>query len=110
MASLETSGSLAVKGLVSTLGAAALGAGIMALFRLPKTRKELFFQGLSAIAGSLLFGSTVMAAATHYFPFTVSSEAVHGVVGAMSWGVFAALANLRDKVGDKDIIELFKRK
>jgi len=43
---------------ILTLGAAALGAGLMAVFRPPKTRKEMFAQSVVALGSSLLFGNT----------------------------------------------------
>lgn len=89
-----------------SLGAAVLGAGMMAIFRPPKSRKELFTQGVVALGCSLLFGSTAASILLHYVPFapTTMEEvvsyhvAINGLVGALSWGIFGGLAHFRDKV------------
>lgn len=89
-----------------SLGAAVLGAGMMAIFRPPKSRKELFTQGAVALGCSLLFGSTAASIILHYLPLDLNSMeelvsyhvSVNGIVGAMSWGIFGGLAHLRDKV------------
>jgi hypothetical protein len=89
-----------------TLGAALLGASIMAVFRPPKSRKELFTQGAVALGCSLLFGSTIASIGLHYLPIELTSledllsynVAINGLVGALSWGAFGGLAHFRDKV------------
>lgn len=92
-----------------TLSAALLGAGIMAIFRPPKSRKEVFLQGLVALGTSLLLGDFAVQWADSFFTFidlsTASyveaakfSIAIHGLVGALSWGGFGALAHFRDKL------------
>lgn len=92
------------------LGAALLGAGIMAIFRPPKTRKELFLQCAVALGASLLFGGPAVSALDFYLDWidlsTASLEdifqftgAVHGLIGALSWGIFGGLSVLRDRVG-----------
>lgn len=91
-----------------TLGAAAGGALMMAAFRPPKTRREMFYQGLVALGSSFLFGEVGVSAATYYLPFNVDPYAVHGLIGALSWGVFGGLAFLRDKLGSKSLDESVK--
>lgn len=83
------------------LGAAGLGAAIMCMFRPPKTRKEVFYQGATALGGSILFGSFLVSLASSYFGLPAEDliVPVHGLVGAMSWGAFGGLAVLRDKTG-----------
>ena len=98
-----------------SLGAAVLGAGMMALFRPPASRKELFTQGAIALGCSLLFGSTVASILLHYVPLELNSieelvsyhVSVNGLVGALSWGIFGGLAHLRDKV-EKDPEQVIK--
>lgn len=90
------------------LGAAGLGALMMAVFRPPKTRKEMFLQGLVALGSSFLFGDFAYRAAVYYLPFQVDYIAVHGFVGAISWGIFGGLAMYRDKLASKSIDESVK--
>jgi energy-converting hydrogenase Eha subunit C len=96
------------------LGAALIGACIMAVFRPPKTRKELFAQCAVALASSLLFGGTAVIAIAKYTDWIVLSTApideliqfscmVHGLIGALSWGLFGGIAVLRDKFGSDPI-------
>jgi|SRR5215213_5605884 len=95
-------------------GAALLGAGLMAIFRPPKTRKELFMQGAVALGSSLLFGGTLVNAFAHFTGWINLATAptedvaqfiamVYGLIGAFSWGVFGGLAVLRDKFGSDPI-------
>lgn len=95
-------------------GAALLGAGIMAIFRPPQTRKELFLQGVVALASSFMFGGVavnVLANSTSWINLTSASFSdiiqfnimVHGLIGAISWGVFGGLAVLRDKFGSDPV-------
>lgn len=97
-----------------TLGAALGGALLMAAFRPPKTRKEMFLQAAVALGCSILLGDTVVKGLDHFFDFIDLNTAswldflqfyvsVHGVVGALSWGIFGGLAHLRDKVGTDPI-------
>ncbi len=93
-----------------SLGSALLGAGIMAIFRPPKSRQELFTQGAVALGCSLLFGHTVANVVVHYFPFLSDLStledlisfhvSINGLVGAMSWGIFGGLAHWRDKIAE----------
>lgn len=84
---------------VLSLGAALIGASIMVAFRPPKTRKELFVQAAVALGGSLLFGNFFVAIADSYLHLGKEDliAPIHGLIGAMSWGVFGGLAHLRDK-------------
>lgn len=90
---------------IITLGAALVGAALMAVFRPPKNRKEMFLQALTALGASLLFGTTATNFASYYLPFTMESEMVHGLVGAFSWGVFGGIAHLRDSLAEKSMLE-----
>ena len=95
-------------------GAALIGAGMMAAFRPPKSRKELFTQGAVALGSSLLFGGTLVKAAASFTGLVDLSTGsledvgqftamVYGLIGALSWGLFGGLAVLRDKVGTDPI-------
>lgn len=99
---------------VLSLGASLIGAGLMAVFRPPKSRKEMFLQAAVALGCSLLFGDTVVKWADHFFDFIDLNTAnwvdflqfyvsVHGLVGALSWGLFGGLAHLRDKTATDPI-------
>lgn len=107
-------------GAMATLGAVAalLGAGIMAIFRPPKTRKELFLQGAVALASSFLFGGTAVKVLAHFtgwvnlttdniVDISQFTMMVYGLIGALSWGAFGGLAELRDKIA-KDPIQAVK--
>ena len=91
-----------------TLGAALVGAAMMAAFRPPKTRKELALHAVVALGCSFLFGDTAVKWADSFFDFIDLNTAaywdflqfyitVHGLVGALSWGLFGGLATWRDK-------------
>lgn len=97
-----------------TLGAAGVGAALMAVFRPPKSRKEMFLQAVVALGCSLLFGDTATKYLDYLFDFIDLNTAgwvdylqfyvtVHGLVGAISWGAFGGLAHLRDKVESNPI-------
>jgi hypothetical protein len=87
------------------LGAAGLGAALMCVFRPPQSRKEVFQHGAVAFGGSILFGPFLTTLASNYFGISAWELIVpiHGLVGAFSWGAFAAIAVLRDKVGKDPI-------
>ena len=99
---------------LATLGAAFLGAGMMAAFRPPKTRRELFLQSAVALGSSFLFGDTICSVILHtitlidvasfqdYLNFQIT---IHGLVGALSWGIFGGMAHLRDKIGKRSLDE-----
>lgn len=91
-----------------TLGASVAGAGLMAVFRPPKSRKEMFLQATVALTCSFLFGDTAVKWADSFFAFIDLNTApywdflqfyitVHGLVGAFSWGLVGGLAAYRDK-------------
>lgn len=99
-------------------GSALLGAAMMAIFRPPKTRRELFYQGAVALGASFLFGGTaVQVVATwtgwivlHSAPFEDVIQfymAVYGLIGSAAWGVFGGFSVLRDKFGS-DPVQLAK--
>lgn len=92
-----------------TLGSALLGAFIMAVFRPPKSKKEMATQAMVALSASLLFGDTVVSYADYLFDFIDLSTVgikdylqfyvtIHGLVGAFSWGLFGGIAHYRDKL------------
>lgn len=80
---------------LATLGAALGGAVLMAVFRPPKNRKEMLLHALVALGSSFLFGDFAYQNINKWFE--MDYVAVHGLVGAMSWGVFGGLATFRDK-------------
>lgn len=102
-----------------TLSAALLGAALMAAFRPPRTRKEMFLQAAVALGCSFLFGDTLTHFADSWLDFIDYTTApwdqwmqfaitVHGLVGALSWGAFGGLAHMRDKVA-KDPLDAVKQ-
>lgn len=110
--SVETGASVLLTkfGLVKLLGlgSALIGAGIMTIFRPPKSRREMFMQGAVALGSSLLFGGTavkVIAHTTGWIDLNTADlgdmanfvAAVYGLIGAFSWGLFGGFAVLRDK-------------
>lgn len=87
---------------------ALLGAALMAVFRPPKTRKEMFWQGAVALGSSFLFGPLAVSIASQWLPAGDDLRvAVYGLMGALSWGAFGGLAHMRDKVA-KDPIAAIK--
>jgi len=95
-------------GKLFTLGSALTGAFLMAIFRPPKTRKEMFYQGAVALGCSFLFGDAAVQLVASYIQNGVNAIAIHGLVGALSWGGFGGLAAFRDKLGAKPIDETIK--
>ena len=92
------------------LGAALIGAALMIMFRPPKSRKEMFYQAAVALGSSLLFGSTAVALVSTWLsqPVDTVSPAVHGFIGALSWGFFGGLAHWRDEKLAKDPVAAVK--
>jgi hypothetical protein len=101
-----------------TLGSALAGAALMAVFRPPLNRKEMFLQATVALGCSFLFGDTLTNFLDNWFEFidfqTSSWEkwmqfsiTVHAFVGALSWGFFGGMAHLRDKFS-KDPVQTVK--
>lgn len=97
-----------------TLGAALGGASMMAIFRPPKSKKEMFYQGAVALGCSLMFGDVLANMIDYWFDFinmaTSPREeviqfqvAVHGMLGAFSWGLYGGIAALRDKFGSDPV-------
>lgn len=97
-----------------TLGSALSGAILMAAFRPPRTRKEMFLQAVVALGCSFLFGDTLTHFLDNWLDFVDFATSpweqwmqfaitIHGLVGALSWGLFGGLAHLRDKVATDPI-------
>jgi hypothetical protein len=91
------------------IGSGILGGAIMAAFDPPKNRVQLFLQGAAAGVGSLFFGPIAVKVLDHYTEWVDLTSAnhiellawaapVYLVIGTLSWGVFAALAKLRDLI------------
>jgi hypothetical protein len=96
------------------MGSALMGAAMMAVFRPPKSRKELFLQGAVALGTSLMFGGAVVSILDYYLDFINLTTApmveiiqfnvaVHGLLGTFAWGLFGGLAVLRDKFSNDPI-------
>lgn len=92
-----------------TLVGAVAGASLMAAFNPPRTRKEMFLQATVALGASFLFGDTAVRMADWFFDFIDLNTAaywdylqfyitVHGLLGALSWGIFGGLAAFRKKL------------
>jgi MFS family permease len=97
-------------------GAGMAGAAIMAVLDPPKTRKELFLQGMCAGVGSIVFGPAALSWVAGFLGnalvttnFADWALPVYFLVGALSWGCFGMLVKLRvwiaekgaDKIADK---------
>lgn len=81
----------------------AIGGLIMALFDPPKSRKELVFQGMTAGIASMVFGPTALEFFLDHYDFFDPNNRewvipIYFLVGALSWGGFAALAKLRQLI------------
>lgn len=104
MSSIEAAvaGLIAKFGTVKVLafGTALLGAGVMCLFRPPKTKMEVFNHAVVAGAGSFLFGPLAVSITTSWLnePAALVTMPVHFLVGALSWGAMAGIATYRDKL------------
>ena len=90
---------------LATLGSALGGALLMAVFRPPTTRKEVLMHALVALGCSFYFGDTVYTFINKYVEMDIVAS--HGLVGAMSWGLFGGLATLRDRFF-KDPVQVAK--
>lgn len=97
-----------------TLCAALGGASMMAIFRPPKSKKEMFYQGAVALGCSLMFGDVLANMIDYWFDFINMATgpreeviqfqvAVHGMLGAFSWGLYGGIAALRDKFGSDPV-------
>ena len=89
-----------------------LGGAIMAAFDPPKSRLQLFLQGAAAGVGSLFFGPIAVRVLDHYTEWVDLANAGHVdlltfaapvylVIGTLSWGVFSALAKLRELIKNR---------
>lgn len=87
------------------------GAALMAAFDPPNSRKELFLQAAVAGTGSLVFGDFASMALLHYLPWAVGHSTIpcYFLVGALSWGVFGAVAKFRALVAEKAAAALAKK-
>ncbi len=90
------------------VGAGMAGAAIMAILDPPKTRKELFLQGMCAGVGSIVFGPAALSWVSGFLGqalivnnFQDWALPVYFIVGAMSWGVFGMLVKLRVWISEK---------
>lgn len=95
------------------LVAAVIGAGLMAATRPPATRKQLAVYAGVALGSSLLFGNQVAFAIDPYVDWVDLRRdgawealdyyvAVHGLVGAVSWGVWGYVAGVVERVRNSD--------
>ena len=108
--SIETGAGIAlfIKAKLLAFLPALVGAAIMAVFRPPKTRKEMLMQGAVALGCSYLFGNTAFTLVDAWLSVgPEGKDAVLGLVGALSWGAFGGLAHFRDKVS-KDPMQAIK--
>lgn len=84
---------------VLSLGSALVGAVIMAVFRPPKSRKEMALQAAVALGTSFLFGDFAFSLVDSWLHVGQSAYVpVHGLIGALSWGIFGGLAHYRDRL------------
>jgi MFS family permease len=89
-------------------GAGMAGAAIMAILDPPKTRKELFLQGMCAGVGSIVFGPAALSWVAGFLGdalvvnnFQDWALPVYFLVGSLSWGVFGMLVKLRVLIKEK---------
>jgi hypothetical protein len=110
----------AALGFSALIGSGVLGGAIMAAFDPPKTRKLLFAQGAAAGIGSLFFGPLATRALDHYADWVTLADAtplealetampVYLLIGTLSWGVFAALAKLREIIRERGAATLAEK-
>ncbi len=84
---------------VLSLGSALVGAVIMAVFRPPQSRKEMALQAAVALGTSFLFGDLAFQLVDGWLHVGQAGYVpVHGLLGAMSWGIFGGLAHYRDRL------------
>lgn len=99
---------LLIKAKVLSFLPALVGAALMAIFRPPKTRKEMLAQAAVALGCSFLFGNAAFNLVDGWLHIGPDGkDAVLGLVGALSWGAFGGLAHFRDKVA-KDPLQAIK--
>ena len=96
------------------LGAELLGAAMMAVFRTPANKAELFKQAFVALGASLILGPFGVFFLLKWLELQADPLAlysvvgiVHGLIGAFSWGIFGGIAVLRDKLS-KDPVQTVK--
>lgn len=95
-------------GLVAKLGlmgaVAAIGGFIISLFDKAETKRERALQATCAGAAGIIFGKAATRLTAGFLtsvPFDDLLLPVCFLVGALSWGAFGALANLRRQVAAK---------
>lgn len=111
--SATTAGTLAAKAAVAG-GAGVLGALAIAAVNPPATRREMFLHALAAGIGSLTFGPLVVRALAHYVtvlnPPTIEvAVPIYFVVGALSWGVFSMIAQVRAFIAQRGAAIIIKK-
>ena len=99
---------------VLTAGAGVLGAAVMAAVDPPKTRWELFLHGATALAGSVVFGPVAVRVVAQFIPWIGATDIevvvpIYFLVGALSWGVFGAIAKARALIRDRGADAIAKR-
>lgn len=101
----------------STAFAAAVGVGtigglLMVMLDPPKTRRGMFVQSMVACIGSIVFGPIAVRLLDHYVDGIDLAGAdvvsilevaapVFFVIGALSWGIAAALVRLRHIIAER---------
>lgn len=107
-------------GFGALIGSGILGGLIMAVFDPPKSRGLLALQGAAAGIGSLFFAPICVRAIDHYVDWLNLSTAssvevletaapIYLLVGCLSWGVFGALAKLREIIRDRGAAKLAEK-
>jgi len=107
-------------GFSALLGSGILGGMLMAIFDPPKTRKQLFLQGAAAGIGGLFFGPIALRTLDHYVEWISLTTAspvevlevaapIYLLIGTMSWGIFAALAKLREIIAERAAAQAAKK-
>lgn len=93
---------------IMSMGSALLGAAIMAAFKPPRTRKEVFIHGAVALGTAVLFGGTAVSFLDYMFDWINLASAplsevinfnitIHGLMGAVAWGFWGGLSVMRDR-------------
>jgi hypothetical protein len=95
----------------ASVGIGLLGGLLMIVLDPPKTRRGMFLQSMVALVGSVIFGPLAVRVLDHYSDAVDLSKAdfemlltvagpVYFLMGAMSWGVAAALVKLRHLIAE----------
>lgn len=114
-------GTAALTKVVVAAGGGILGALVMAAVDPPKTRMQMFLQASCAGIGSMVFGGVAIQFVNAYvvtsmnimalpkYEFLEWAVPVYFLVGAMSWGIFGAIAKFRALLRDHAAGSIFKR-